>query len=49
MVLDADLYASDGKLLLKEGTELTPAAKTRILQYHEHIGVQEPIQVRLPV
>ncbi|MDJ0664897.1 MAG: response regulator [Acidimicrobiia bacterium] len=49
LFLAADLYATDGKLLLKEGTELTPAAKARILQYHEHIGIREPVQVRLPV
>ena len=49
VMLGADLYAEDGKLLLKEGTELTPAAKTRILQYHEHIGIKEPVKVRLPV
>lgn len=49
VILAADLFAQDGKLLLKEGTELTQAAKTRILQYHEHIGIKEPVAVRFPV
>jgi hypothetical protein len=49
LMLGADLYAQDGKLLLKEGTELTPAANARILQYHGHIGIKEPVKVRLPV
>ena len=49
VVLGSDLYALDGKLLLTSGTEVTPAAKTRITQYHDHIGIKEPIQVRLPV
>jgi CheY-like chemotaxis protein len=48
LILGADLHAKDGKLLLKEGTELTPAARARILQYHEHIGIKEPVKVRLP-
>jgi response regulator RpfG family c-di-GMP phosphodiesterase len=48
VVLAADLYASDGRLLLTEGTELTHAARSRISQYAEHIGVREPIKVRVP-
>jgi response regulator RpfG family c-di-GMP phosphodiesterase len=49
LLLAADLYASDGRLLLTEGTELSHAAKTRILQYAAHIGIREPIRVRVPI
>lgn len=49
LVLAADLYASDGRLLLTEGTELSLAARTRIRQYAEHVGVREPVRVRVPV
>ena len=49
VMLAADLYAADGRLLLKEGTELTHAAHTRILQYADHVGVREPIKVRVPL
>ncbi len=49
IMLAADLYASDERLLLKEGTELTHAAHTRILQYADHVGIRQPIKVRVPV
>ncbi len=49
IILAADLCAKDGRLLLTEGAEVTHAARTRILQYHDHIGIQEPIKVRVPV
>ncbi len=48
VVLAADLCASDGRLLLTEGSELTLAARSRIMQYADHVGVKEPIQVRVP-
>ena len=49
VILAADLYASDGRLLLTEGTELSLAARTRIQQYADHVGVKEPISVRVPI
>lgn len=49
LILAADLYASDGRLLLAEGTELSLAARTRIVQYAGHVGVREPIKVRVPL
>jgi CheY-like chemotaxis protein len=49
LVLAADLHSSDGRLLLTEGTEVSMAARTRIAQYAEHVGVEEPILVRLLV
>ena len=49
LILAADLHASDGRLLLTEGTELSLAALTRIKQYADHVGVREPVQVRVPV
>ena len=48
VILGADLYASDGRLLLTEGTELSVAARTRIEHYADHVGVREPILVRVP-
>ncbi len=48
IVLAADLYSADGRLLLTEGSELTHAAHSRVLQYADHIGVREPIKVRVP-
>ncbi|MDJ0954378.1 MAG: response regulator [Acidimicrobiia bacterium] len=48
VMLAADLYTADGRLLLTEGSELTPAARSRILQYADHVGVREPIAVRVP-
>ncbi len=47
--LAADLYATDGRLLLSAGTEVTHAARMRIDQYADHVGVREPIKVRVPV
>ncbi len=49
LLLAADLYATDGRLLLTEGTELSHAAKTRIMQYADHVGIREPIRVRVPI
>lgn len=49
VILADDLYSSDGRLLLTEGTELSLAARTRINQYADHIGIKEPILVRVPV
>ncbi len=48
VILAADLYAADGRLLLTEGSELTHAARSRVLQYADHVGVREPIKVRVP-
>ncbi|MEA2001798.1 MAG: response regulator [Actinomycetota bacterium] len=49
LILAADLYAVDGRWLLTEGTELSLAARTRIEQYSEHVGVREPVCVRIPI
>jgi response regulator RpfG family c-di-GMP phosphodiesterase len=49
LILATDLYAIDGRLLLTEGTELSLASRTRIEQYAEHVGVREPISVRVPI
>jgi response regulator RpfG family c-di-GMP phosphodiesterase len=49
LILAADLYAIDGRLLLSEGTELSLAARTRIQQYSDHVGVREPVLVRVPI
>ncbi len=49
LILAADLYATDGRLLLTEGTELSLAARTRINQYADHVGIREPIQIRVPL
>ena len=49
LILAADLYATDGRLLLTKGTELSLAARTRINQYADHVGIREPIQVRVPL
>lgn len=46
--LAEDLLTSDGRLLLTAGAEVTPAAHTRIVQYADHVGIREPIRVRLP-
>ncbi len=48
VILGADLFAADGRLLLTEGTELSAAARTRIEHYDNHVGVREPIVVRVP-
>lgn len=49
LILAEDLYAADGRLLLTEGNELSLAARTRIVQYADHVGVREPIRVRVPI
>ncbi|MCP4965100.1 MAG: hypothetical protein GY926_07675 [bacterium] len=49
VILAADLYAADGRLLLTEGTELSLAARTRINQYADHVGIKEPVEVRIPI
>lgn len=49
VILAADLYAADGRLLLTEGTELSLAARTRINQYADHVGIKEPVEVRVPI
>jgi response regulator RpfG family c-di-GMP phosphodiesterase len=46
--LAADLYAKDDRLLLAEGTEVTHASLMRINQYADHVGVREPLKVRVP-
>ena len=48
VILGADLHATDGRLLLTEGTEVSAAARTRIEHYASHVGVREPILVRVP-
>lgn len=48
MTLAADLCASDGRLLLTAGSQVSLAMRSRIAQYADHIGVQEPITVRVP-
>jgi len=47
--LAEDLYTTDGRLLLTAGAEVTHAAHTRILQYADHVGIKEPIRVRMAV
>lgn len=49
VVLAADLVAADGRLLLTEGSEVSHAALARIKQYADHLGVKEPIRVRVAV
>jgi response regulator RpfG family c-di-GMP phosphodiesterase len=49
LILAADLYATDGRLLLTEGSELSLTARARIIQYARHVGVREPIKVRIPI
>jgi CheY-like chemotaxis protein len=45
--LAEDLYTNDGRLLLTAGAEITHTARTRIAQYADHVGIREPIQVRI--
>jgi CheY-like chemotaxis protein len=47
--LAEDLYSADGRLLLTAGAEVTLAARTRIEQFADHVGIREPIKVRVPV
>jgi response regulator RpfG family c-di-GMP phosphodiesterase len=47
--LAEDLYSADGRLLLTAGAEVTLAAKTRITQFADHVGIREPIKVRVPI
>ena len=47
--LAEDLYSADGRLLLTAGAEVTLAAKTRIAQFADHVGIREPIKVRVPI
>lgn len=47
--LAEDLYTADGRLLLTAGAEVTLAARTRIEQFADHIGIREPIKVRVPI
>lgn len=47
--LAEDLYTTDGRLLLTAGAEVTHAARTRIAQYADHVGIKEPIRVRVAV
>jgi response regulator RpfG family c-di-GMP phosphodiesterase len=49
VVLATDLVAVDGRLLLTEGSEVSHAALARIKQYADHVGVREPIRVRVTV
>lgn len=49
VILAADLYAADGRLLLTEGTELSLAARSRINQYTDHVGIKEPVEIRVPI
>jgi hypothetical protein len=49
LILAADLYATDGRLLLTEGSELRLTARARIIEYARHVGVWEPIKVRIPI
>jgi CheY-like chemotaxis protein len=46
--LAEDLYTADGRLLLTAGAAITQAAHARIAQYADHVGIREPIKVRLP-
>lgn len=45
--LAEDLYTNDNRLLLTAGAEITHTARTRIAQYADHVGIREPIKVRI--
>ena len=43
-----DVYTKDGVLLVSSGQGLTQALLTRIQNYHQLIGVKEPVFVEVP-
>ena len=48
MVCQEPIETLAGLRLTAEGTELTLAMKTRILNFHRSAGCREPIRVALP-
>src|SRR5258705_10593523 len=48
MILDEDLHAQNGALLLAKGHEITPSIITHLLNFARTVGVVEPFRVTIP-
>ena len=48
MVLDEDVYAKNGNLLVTKGQELTFPILERLRRWGQGVGVKEPIRVLIP-
>jgi len=49
MILEEEVTAKNGLLLVAKGQEITPAVLERLRNFKQTIGVSEPIHVRVPV
>jgi response regulator RpfG family c-di-GMP phosphodiesterase len=49
MILDQDLCASKGQLLISKGRELNEVVLNRLKHFHQNSGVREPVRVLVPV
>jgi response regulator RpfG family c-di-GMP phosphodiesterase len=49
MILDDDVWTSDGVLLIAKGQEINTLIRTRLHNFAETAGVREPLQVLVPL
>ncbi|MBI5725828.1 MAG: response regulator [Planctomycetes bacterium] len=48
MILDQDVYAKNGNLIVTRGHEVTYAVMEHLMQWSSGVGIKEPIQVLMP-
>ncbi|SFM68838.1 HD domain-containing phosphohydrolase [Thermodesulforhabdus norvegica] len=48
MIVAGSVYSSDGRLLIREGHEITPVILQRLRNFAATVGVNEPIEVYVP-
>jgi hypothetical protein len=49
MILDEDVFASTGLLIIAKGQEVTPTLKQRLRNFSRTGGIRQPIKVLVPV
>ncbi len=49
MILDQDLYTSDGRLLIARGYQISRTLRERLKHWAQSPGIREPIRVQIPV
>jgi hypothetical protein len=49
MILDEDLCASKGQLLISKGRELNEVVLNRLKHFYQNSGIREPVRVLVPI
>lgn len=48
MVLDQNVFSTNGALLMVKGQEITDAVLPRIMNFQKYVGIRQPIQILVP-